>query len=818
MNVYRFDELGWNSFERLVQALLRSALGIGVEAWGGTSDHGIDAIFEGVLEFPAKGKFSKGNFIFQVKFVENANAKGAKNQPPVLTAVKDEMSSLEKRKVLYDVWHSPEHYTFITNAPLSAALRAKIKATVLNALPETQVHVWGNKDVTDILDQYPKLRQAYPQLLGLMDLEELIKKAVTGDILERSRSVLERAKEYSKIFVPTKAYYNSWDVLGKHHFCVIDGPPEVGKTAIAWMIGLSMVVDHGWEALICNKPDDVLRAFSKDTPQIFIADDAFGRTEYDVSRGREWEKDLGNIHWKLDSRHWLILTSRIHILNLALRSLDFADSTQEFPRPLEVTVDASKLSLAEKIQILYRHAKAARLDDKAKKIVKYYSPSLVKNPSFTPERIRRFVLEVLPSLVVTDAADNIESLQLSNLVSDSIRNPTERMRKSFEALPPSHKWLLVSMVDTNYHGSTKQVHRRYEQLCPVEDQAAFNEIKYDLLEGFIREEGTGGLDGVEGTMLDWIHPSCRDLLIDEMAASPHLRHHYLRHMSIEGLTVSLGTAGGFLGNRFMPLLTSQEDWIILNERASKLATELPKWDVGRLLDVVTSIAERIRDTDVRGKLINVLHQVCVKVSERWNAEQKVLNSAELGRFCKASEMLDCLLPMPNLDETWKDIVDKFEDLVSEDVPLFDDGSDDPLEEAFAMIDVISENEPRLLRKVGFPAKFEVHLGKIYRMAKDELSSFVIGDTNAKKSEAERLGKIADMLAIVADYWPNISEDGNLVYKELKAKSAGYMDEYESSEEGQLEMYADWHEDQNYEMSKDAKYEEESEIRTVFSDI
>ena len=71
---YRFDDLGWYQFEWLVQSLLKAELGLGIESWTSSrGDRGRDAYFDGQLAFPTKAA-TEGPFVFQVKFVENANA------------------------------------------------------------------------------------------------------------------------------------------------------------------------------------------------------------------------------------------------------------------------------------------------------------------------------------------------------------------------------------------------------------------------------------------------------------------------------------------------------------------------------------------------------------------------------------------------------------------------------------------------------------------------------------------------------------------------------------------------------------------------
>jgi hypothetical protein len=95
---YRLDDLGWYQFEWLVQALLKAELGLGVESWANThGDIGRDAYFDGALSFPTKTP-TQGPFVFQVKFIENAAARGGDPSDALLSAVRKEAARIRLRQ------------------------------------------------------------------------------------------------------------------------------------------------------------------------------------------------------------------------------------------------------------------------------------------------------------------------------------------------------------------------------------------------------------------------------------------------------------------------------------------------------------------------------------------------------------------------------------------------------------------------------------------------------------------------------------------------------------------------------------------------
>ena len=325
-----------------------------------------------------------------------------------MSAVKAEINRI-KRRLSRNLWSPVRHYVFLSNAKLSTVLRENIQKRLRPIDKDMRIHIHDGTDLCNMLDSQPTLRRSFPQLLGLQDFESLLSHIVNQDIVKKSHLACENARDLTPVFVPTSAYFRAWSVLRRNHFAVLEGPPEMGKTTIAWIIALNQVVIE-WEAVVCDFPQDIFRHLNDQRSQVFIADDAFGRTEYDPSRGRTWERQLERVIRALDPRHWLIWTSRKHILERAIHGLDLQGVSAQFPRPSDVLVDASQLDTHEKALMLYRHTRAGNVDQKSIDIVKESARLIVNHDSFTPERIRQFVQITLPSLVASQGIYNTKAI------------------------------------------------------------------------------------------------------------------------------------------------------------------------------------------------------------------------------------------------------------------------------------------------------------------------------------------------------------------------------------------------------------------------
>jgi hypothetical protein len=139
---YNLDNLGWYQFENMIQSLLKSSFSMAIESWGDRGDHGIDAFYEGKLDFPVKGKLQEGPFIFQVKFIEEANAAGAKPRSRIISAIKSELSKINERQGYFE---NGGVYTLFTNVSFSVKLREEIREILQGTLSNMQIILEGGQ-------------------------------------------------------------------------------------------------------------------------------------------------------------------------------------------------------------------------------------------------------------------------------------------------------------------------------------------------------------------------------------------------------------------------------------------------------------------------------------------------------------------------------------------------------------------------------------------------------------------------------------------------------------------------------------------------
>jgi hypothetical protein len=617
---YRLDELGWLQFDRLCSLVLEADAGLGGLQWRGRGDIARIARVDGPLVLRDRGHRLGGPVTVAAVWIRGMERR--------LSEFAERVVSLPAERA--------ECLLVMTNLDTADA-RDALRADALGQ--DLRVVILGAAEISGSLDRDPRLRAAMPSVLGLRDLDELIE----SDVRARSSLDAGRAQELARVFWPTRAYDRARDVLGRHRFVVLTGPPEMGKTAIAEMLALASMTD-GWEVHECNDPDQVWRVFDRDRRQVFIADDAFGSTEYRPDAAERWARGLGRLLEMLDSQHWLIWTSRPAPLKAGLRRVQRESGSERFPAPAEVLVDASDLDLADKTLILFRHTKDHGAAGTARKLVRSAGLSIVEHPHFTPERIRRFVTDRLDELQGLVADDQRRMLRM---IDEELASPTEAMRTSFRALESEHRELLISLLD-----------------------APAGLIDERELAAVVRRHHAGGLSrpvcelidrltdhflGVTPLGIGWVHPSWRDLVIDELREDPNARLRFLSVSGIDGVTLAVSAAGGSTGERTLPLLLDDADWDALGDRLHELRPELEDRELARVLLALSGAIAVVNDPYEARELDSLAANVLRTTRRAWDEQRAPVAVFLLEAWYGANACLARPVAHPHLAPTWAEL-------------------------------------------------------------------------------------------------------------------------------------------------------------------
>ncbi len=635
--------------------------------------------------------------------------------PTLVTAVWSSANDLRPAiERALDEWQHvrPRSLLVLTNVEASQEIAVGVDVRIVDA-----------PVLTGLVLSSPRLRLLLPSLLGICPESAV----VADDVRSRSSADVGAAFALARVFVPTRAYAATLDVLERSRFAVLTGPPEMGKTAIARMVGLAKLSD-AWELHECTRPDQLWERFARERPQVFVADDAFGSTEYHPEAAERWAVELDRVLRAMDERHWLIWTSRPTPLKSGLRRIHREHGVERFPQPAEVQVDAGALQVEEKALILFRHAKAARLPEEAVDAVQRYGWRIVSHEHFTPERIRRFVSG---RLLQPNVLARLDAGELEELIGSEIRQPTAAMAESFRALAPEHRSLLIALLDVP-PGPVPERElaasaRRHSPLAFAQHPAALVDR---LSDHFVRT--------IDACTVTWVHPSWRDLVIDQLVLDASARRAFLQACSVDGVLLALSTGGGSAGTRSLPLLLEDYDWDAAADRLAVLVPELDEPSTTRLLIALAEASEQ-QDDGRAGELDALAGYALGLIGRRWDGRHDPIPVGLLGRWLQLRALVPEPPPLPSLAATWIESLPgrAAEPMSAADLSDFRDW--------LTLAELLAEHAPDELQAFGFPERHH------------ELASVLVVRLRAgavqiadHRTVIRTLRRIADLMPAVAD--------------------------------------------------------------------
>lgn len=554
----RFDALGWFQFEKLCQAILVATYGGSVESWGGSGDLGRDAYCPADIEW--RGESAPGPVVVQAKFVQNANANGAKPLASLKRAARAEMDRVRDR-VERGLIETPKSYLLFTNAPVEPKNRGALIDLMSQAIPGAFVKLVTGDDLATWLADLTGVRQSFPQLLGLEDFELLIARATLNGIEAKTKAALKEAHDLARCNVETNFYGQATESLKTHYYTVLSGPPEVGKTATAHVLALEAAAE-GFDIVFCRKPETFYATHFNPNPQLYIVDDAFGSNQYDASLADDWGRELHYVIPELGPTRKIIFTSRSTPLKMALEQMHLQSGAQTFGQKGLIVFDMAKLSDADRGRMVYVHAKSVNNGDRFKQVLMENLNRIVNSSEFTPLRVKNLI-----AAISKPSPYENEDLNFTLGYKSVFEEPSESMRKALDNLDEVRRRYLYASLDT--HGSWKQeeVDQAFRRIFPESEEVDVKTLGDSLLDHFIRPDfwSAGSED-----RRTWVHPTWRDLLVNYLAERSGPRVQFLSGCGLHGVRMALGIASGWNQRGSQTMIRETSDLEVLRANIERL--------------------------------------------------------------------------------------------------------------------------------------------------------------------------------------------------------------------------------------------------------
>jgi hypothetical protein len=521
---YNLEELGWFNFEQLVRTLLRNIVGNGLSTFSGSVDKGRDATFSGeATSFPSESDRWRGEWIFQVKH----RAYSTRGAGTVRTELKRTLPA-EVSRVLNEHHHKCQNYVAITNCPLTAQYKDELHALIRSTNEDIeQIAVLGEADLQELLDGHPKVVSAFPQILGLSQLRELVE----WGLHRRSLEYLLAAQAEIATFVATTPYLSAIELLHKQHFCVLSGPPKMGKTCTAYALAASFSA-LSYEVYDLRSQRDFYDAYRDGGKQLFICDDVFGDISMHAAERDDWTRGFLRLMGSLGKDHKLVWTAREYILKEALASSRLKEERPGLTITDTVTVAVDHLSRLEKAMILYNHARVVNLPTEVRGYLRGKACiTITDHPNYSPESIRQLCTGRLVSFSRAAHGD-LDSIETQ--VHAFLSAPGDAWKTAYLAASAGERLLCTEVMAAGGHIQLSQLKRHYEYAIQG-TTVAYQSFEASLASAqgtFLRRKPLL----IGGDYVQFYHPSMRDLLSELIHTDKSIRVAYLTQLSLKGLT------------------------------------------------------------------------------------------------------------------------------------------------------------------------------------------------------------------------------------------------------------------------------------------
>jgi len=284
---------------------------------------------------------------------------------------------------------APHKYLFATSLDLSVQNVQDI-LDLFSPFIKSLNDIYGKKPLNYLLGKFPSVIDRHFKLwYSSTDvLKKIIHFQLTGRSLEFTEDYL---KKKLNLYVRTKAFDTTRDLLQKNKFVIITGDPGIGKTTLAELLIYEYIKEDFNLTYVYDDIRDIDKSLrNDDSKQIFYFDDFLGHNSVEIQKAKGSESILLMILKRLtrSKNKYLVFTTRSFIFKSATEiSQKFKDfNIQKF----ESIVDLKSYQNNNvKLQILLNHAEYSDMDDGFKDVLnqKDIQRFIINHKSFSPRSI-----------------------------------------------------------------------------------------------------------------------------------------------------------------------------------------------------------------------------------------------------------------------------------------------------------------------------------------------------------------------------------------------------------------------------------------------
>jgi hypothetical protein len=261
------------------------------------------------------------------------------------------------------------------------------------------------------------------------------------------------------------------------------------------------------------------------------------------------------------------------------------------------------------------------------------------------------------------------------------------MRTSFRALGDEHRELLIALLDAPEglvdERELAAVVRRHH---PGGLSRPPRELIDRLTDHFLRVTSLG---------VGWVHPSWRDLVINELREDAPARQRFLEACGLYAAMLALSQAGGIAGERTLPLLVDDNDWDRLGDRIPPLVGEFEDQELTQLLLALHSLRPVDITRTQKHEARSLAASLLTAVARRWDRERRPLSPSVLEQWYTLKDWAPGPVGEPQLGLTWAELYP-----ASPTRPL-DRSELTRADEWLSLAQTLREHAPETLENLGF---------------------------------------------------------------------------------------------------------------------